>query len=133
MQMRKLKILLAIVVAVSVVLSVSLQGSAETVSGKLEIFSWWTAGGEAEGLNAIIKIYEERFPEVELINAAVAGGAGANAKPILATRMIGGDPPESFQVLIGKFLIDTWAYLDFWSRLISCLRKRGGIMIILKP
>ena len=107
--MRKLKILLTIVVAVSFVFSVSFVFAAsEPVKGKLEIFSWWTAGGEAEGLNAIIEIYEESFPEVELINAAVAGGAGANAKPILATRMIGGDPPESFQAQIGKFLIDTW-------------------------
>jgi len=24
-------------------------------SGKLEIFSWWTAGGEAEGLNANVR------------------------------------------------------------------------------
>ena len=118
-KMRKLIVLLTIVLAISFVFTASSvfagrkekpteEEITEAISGKLEIFSWWTAGGEAEGLNAIIEIYEERFPDVELINAAVAGGAGAKAKPILATRMIGGDPPESFQAQIGKFLIDTW-------------------------
>ena len=104
--MRKFIILLTIVLAVSFVFTVSSvfaekkEKPTDGIGGKLEIFSWWTAGGEAEGLNAIIEIYEERFPEVELINAAVAGGAGSAAKPILATRMIGGDPPESFQAQI---------------------------------
>ena len=31
----------------------------EGVSGKLEIFSWWTAGGEAEGLNAMFDVYKK--------------------------------------------------------------------------
>jgi len=78
------------------------------LSGKLEVFSWWTAGGEAEGLAALIKIYKEKFPNVEFINATVSGGAGVNAKPMLATRMAGGDPPDSFQVHAGHELIDTW-------------------------
>ena len=27
-------------------------------AGKLEVFSWWTAGGEVEGLNGLFEIYE---------------------------------------------------------------------------
>jgi glucose/mannose transport system substrate-binding protein len=68
---------------------------------QLEIFSWWTAGGEAEGLNAMFEIYSALYPEVEIINATVAGGAGTNAKAVLATRLQGGDPPDSFQVHAG--------------------------------
>jgi len=75
---------------------------------KLEIFSWWTAGGEADGLNAMFGIYKKRFPGVEIINATVAGGAGTNAKAVLKTRMQGGDPPDSFQVHGGAELVDTW-------------------------
>jgi glucose/mannose transport system substrate-binding protein len=70
-------------------------------TGKLEFFSWWTAGGEADGLNAMYAIYQEQNPGVEIVNAAVAGGAGTNAKAVLATRLTGGDPPDSFQVHAG--------------------------------
>lgn len=79
---------------------------------KLEIFSWWTAGGEADGLNAMFKYYKEQHPEIEIVNATVAGGAGTNAKAVLATRMQGGNPPDSFQVHAGHELIDTWVVAD---------------------
>ncbi|MBN1697609.1 MAG: carbohydrate ABC transporter substrate-binding protein [Spirochaetales bacterium] len=75
---------------------------------KLEIFSWWTAGGEADGLEEMFKIYRSKYPTVEIINATVAGGAGSNAKAVLATRMQGGNPPDSFQVHAGHELIDSW-------------------------
>ncbi len=75
---------------------------------KLEIFSWWTAGGEADGLNALFELYKKQHPDVEIINATVAGGAGSNAKAVLATRMQSGDPPDSFQVHAGHELIDSW-------------------------
>ncbi len=70
-------------------------------SGKLEIFSWWTAGGEAEGLAGMFSVYKKLYPSVEIVNATVAGGAGTNAKAVLATRLTGGDPPDSFQVHAG--------------------------------
>ncbi len=75
--------------------------------GKLEIFSWWTSGGEVEALEALYKIYREKYPAVEIVNAALAGGAGqgGNMKAVLETRMIGGDPPDSFQVHLGQELI----------------------------
>jgi len=75
--------------------------TSEKPSGKLEIFSWWTAGGEAEGLNAIMAVYKGLYPDVEIVNATVAGGAGTNAKAVLATRLQGGNPPDSFQVHAG--------------------------------
>jgi len=77
-------------------------------ANKLEIFSWWTAGGEADGLNAMFQVYKKQYPTVQIINATVAGGAGTNAKAVLKTRMQGGDPPDSFQVHGGAELIDTW-------------------------
>src|SRR5215471_11290265 len=59
--------------------------------GRLEIFSWWTTGGEAAGLNALFDMYRAQNPGVEIVNATVAGGAGSNAKAVLKTRMLGGD------------------------------------------
>src|SRR5690606_8635095 len=60
-------------------------------SGQLVVGSWWTAGGEAEGLNGMFGIYKTKYPDVEIVNATVAGGAGTNFKAVLKTRLIGGD------------------------------------------
>ncbi|RME61925.1 MAG: carbohydrate ABC transporter substrate-binding protein [Caldilineae bacterium] len=75
---------------------------------QLEIFSWWTSGGEVEALNALYAVYSKRYPDVEIINAALAGGMGqgGNMKALLETRMQGGQPPDSFQVHLGRELID---------------------------
>jgi len=109
------------------------------LSGKLEIFSWWTAGGEAEGLNELFKIYNKLYPDVEIINATVAGGAGTNAKAVLKTRMLGGDPPDSFQVHAGHELIDTWVKTGYMEPLTFLYKEEGwekvmppGILNIVK-
>jgi glucose/mannose transport system substrate-binding protein len=76
---------------------------------RLEIFSWWTAGGEAEGLFALLEHFSEEHESVRIVNAAIEGGAGTNAKQVLAMRMGENDPPDAFQVHAGRELIDTWA------------------------
>jgi glucose/mannose transport system substrate-binding protein len=91
----------------------SAEGTPSELSGELEIFSWWTAGGEAEALDALFSVYETACsPDVDIVNAAVAGGAGTQARQVLTTRMEGGDPPGSFQVHMGHELIDTWVTTD---------------------
>jgi glucose/mannose transport system substrate-binding protein len=75
-------------------------------TGKLEMFSWWTTGGEEAGLKALYEMYRKTHPGVEIVNQAVAGAAGANAKAVLKNRMLGGDPPDSFQVHMGHELTD---------------------------
>jgi len=94
-------------------------------AGKLEIFSWWTAGGEAEALNAVFGIYHARYPAVQIVNATVAGGAGTNAKAVLKTRMLGGDPPDSFQVHAGHELIDTWVRNGSMEPLTGLFKAEG--------
>ncbi|HET9494070.1 MAG TPA: extracellular solute-binding protein [Chloroflexia bacterium] len=74
-------------------------------SGKLEFFSWWTAGGEAEGKNDILNLFKQLYPGVEIVDAAVAGGGGDQAKAVLKTRMQGNDPPDTFQVHGGPELL----------------------------
>jgi glucose/mannose transport system substrate-binding protein len=78
-------------------------------STKVEVFSWWTGGGEAAGLNALIDIWNTEQQGVKFENAAVAGGAGSNAKAVLAQRLGAGDPPDSFQGHAGAELQD---YID---------------------
>jgi glucose/mannose transport system substrate-binding protein len=75
---------------------------------QVEVFSWWTGGGEAAGLEAMIEIFNAEYPNVEFINAAVAGGAGTNARAVLATRLQSGDPPDSWQGHAGQELIGTY-------------------------
>jgi glucose/mannose transport system substrate-binding protein len=70
--------------------------------GQLVVGSWWTAGGEAEGLKGMLDIYQKKYPDVEIVNATTAGGAGTNFKAQLATRLVGGAPPDTFQLHAGK-------------------------------
>ncbi len=73
----------------------------QRAKGQLVVGSWWTAGGEAEGLAGMFRIYKEKYPDVEIVNATVAGGAGSVFKGVLKTRLIGGDPPDTFQLHAG--------------------------------
>ena len=59
-----------------------------------------TGGGEAAGLDAMIKIFNAEYPDIEFINAAVAGGAGTNAPP--RHRLQAGDAPDSWQGHAGR-------------------------------
>lgn len=99
-----------VLLLVIVLLAVSLLFSCgqKPVENSLTIFSWWTAGGEADGLAALIGLFNQKNPDTKVVNAAVAGGAGTNAKAVLKTRMLGGDAPGSFQVHGGAELILTW-------------------------
>ncbi len=106
--MKYLKILL--VALALVLLSVTVVSAQDMTqpSGDLEIFSWWTGGGEAAGLDALIAKFTEMYPDVNVINSAVAGGSGVNARAVLTTRMLGGDPPDTFQVHAGQELNALW-------------------------
>src|SRR5690348_3135352 len=39
-------------------------------AGKLEMFSWWTTGGEEAGLKQMYSIFEKAHPGVEIVNQA---------------------------------------------------------------
>jgi glucose/mannose transport system substrate-binding protein len=80
--------------------------SASAKKSQLEVFSWWTGGGEAHGLAALIKIWNRNHPNVPFKNETVAGGAGSNAKAVLAQRLASHKPPDSFQGHAGAELQD---------------------------
>jgi glucose/mannose transport system substrate-binding protein len=90
----------------------SAPASEQTGGKQVEIFSWWTGAGEEAGLKGLIKLFSEKHSDIEVINAAVAGGAGTNAKAVLASRMQGGDPPDAFQVHGGAELNTGWVAAD---------------------
>ena len=81
---------------------------APAAADEVEVFSWWTGGGEAAGLEAMITVFNGTDPNIEFLNAAVAGGAGTNARAVLATRLQAGDPRDSWQGHAGQELIGTY-------------------------
>lgn len=106
-----------IVVALMLVLSMVMGACAQTkptdtpavvVPTQVEVFSWWTGGGEAAGLDAMIVIFKAKYPTIEFVNSAVAGGAGTNARAVLATRLQAGEPPDSWQAHAGQEIIGTY-------------------------
>ncbi|MDG6101534.1 carbohydrate ABC transporter substrate-binding protein [Dactylosporangium aurantiacum] len=98
--------------AIIALLAVSLLSglSMLTVGGasddQLEVYSWWTGPGEEEGLAAMAEAFEAANPGIRFVNAAVSGGAGSNAKAILASRLLANDPPDSYQRHAGLELLD---------------------------
>ena len=98
--------------------------SAASAQKQLEIFSWW-AGDEGPALQALLDRYNELYPDVKVINATVTGGSGVNARAVLKTRMLGGDPPDSFQVHAGQELIGTWVVADRMENLEDLYNEQG--------
>ncbi len=103
---------------------VLVDGVAAQQSGVLEIFSWW-AGDEGPALEALIALYNRHYPGVEIINATVTGGAGVNFRAVLKTRMLGGNPPDSFQVHAGQELIGTWVIANRMQDLTWLYEEEG--------
>jgi glucose/mannose transport system substrate-binding protein len=92
---------------------------------KLDIFSWWTGAGEEDGLKALLALFKEKYPDIPVENAAVAGGAGTNAKAVLASRMQGNDPPATFQVHGGAELNAGWVAAGKMQPLNDLYEKEG--------
>jgi len=119
--MKRMLLVMAVLLVASVLLSAcgGTQGADE-----LEIYSWW-AGDEGPALEALIAEYNSMYPDVEVINATVAGGSGVEAKAVLKTRLLGGDPPDTFQVHAGQELIGTWVVADKMEDLTFLYEEQG--------
>jgi glucose/mannose transport system substrate-binding protein len=77
----------------------------EGAADEFEFFSWWTGGGDSEGKEALLDLFAEENPGVEIVDSAVAGGAGTNAQAVLADRLLADDPPDSYQRHAGAELL----------------------------
>ena len=102
---KKLYIIAAFLVIAATILSACGAKATATplpASTEVEVFSWWVGPGEADGLAAMVVVFNQQYPNIQFINAAVAGGAGTNAKAVLATRLAAGDAPDSWQAHAGQ-------------------------------
>ena len=84
----------------------------------LEVLSWWTSGSERAALNVLLDDFRTAQPGVDVSNAAVVGGGGSTAHVVLASRLLGGDPPDVWQTHPGasiKQYIDAGQIADVSS------------------
>jgi glucose/mannose transport system substrate-binding protein len=81
-------------------------GDSKNDKSEVEVFSWWTGPGEADGLKAMQADFEKKNPGTKFVNAAIAGGSGTQAKAVLASRLQNRKPPDSFQGHAGAELLD---------------------------
>lgn len=79
---------------------------ASEATGEVGVFTWWADGSEKAGLDALVSIFDEQYPDLTFNNLAVAGGAGSQAKAVLAAQLQASDPPDSFQAHAGAELQD---------------------------
>lgn len=82
--------------------------AAAAATVKVEIFSWWTAGGEAAGLDQLFQSFKSGNPAAEIVNSAVAGGGGNNAQAVLQSRLSANNPPDAWQTHLGHELYDQY-------------------------
>ena len=126
----KRKSILWTAISILVILSFVLTGCKKAEEDQVEVFSWWTGGGEAAGLDAMIAIFQEKYPDTEFINAAVAGGAGTEARAVLATRLQANDPPDSWQGHAGQELIGTYVAANQLEPLNFLYEQEGWVAVM---
>lgn len=66
----------------------------------LEVTHWWTSGGEAAAVAEFAKAFNENTDH-NWVDGAIAGGGGT-ARPIMISRIIGGDPMGATQFNHGR-------------------------------
>lgn len=135
MQKKATWFVMALLVVVAMVLSACGEAKPTDVpvvaaSTQVEVFSWWTGGGEAAGLDAMIVIFKAKNPTIEFINAAVAGGAGTNARAVLATRLQANEPPDSWQAHAGQEIIGTYVAANQIEALNFLYEQNGWLEVM---
>jgi glucose/mannose transport system substrate-binding protein len=66
-----------------------------------EVTHWWTSGGEAAAVAEFAKAFDALGPEDKWVDGAI-GGSGDTARPIIISRIMGGNPPCATQFNPGK-------------------------------
>ncbi len=79
--------------------TVALPFAAPAGATDLEVAHWWTSGGEAAAVAELAKAFDATGNK--WVDAAIAGG-GSTARPIMVSRITGGDPMGAFQFNTGR-------------------------------
>lgn len=76
----------------------------ESESVPLEIQHWWTGGDGNAAITALLEGFEEAYPEVEVNQNPVSGGAGQNLHTVIKKRVLNQNPPSTWQAWPGANL-----------------------------
>ena len=79
--------------------AVALPGVAPAVATDLEVTHWWTSGGESAAVAEFAKAFDATGNK--WVDGAIAG-AGDTARPIMISRITGGDPMGAIQFNHGR-------------------------------
>jgi len=94
----------------------------------LEVTHWWTSGGEAAAVAEFAKAFNAT--EHTWIDGAIAG-SGGTARPIIISRILGGDPMHATQLNHGRQaeeLVEAGLMLD-----LSDIAAEGGWADVVNP
>src|ERR1700730_10656593 len=119
------KLVLCALAGLPLSLAAEIPNASFAADKKLEVFSWWTSGGEAAALDALFQAVKKADPGVEVINATVAGGGGSAARPVLQAGLAGGNPPDSWQIHPGKQLLGQYVEADYCAPVTEIYQSEG--------
>lgn len=95
---------------------------------ELEVTHWWTSGGEAAAVSEFAKAFDAT--EHTWLDGAIAG-SGGTARPIIISRILGGDPMHATQLNHGRQaeeLVEAGLMLD-----LSDVAAEGGWADVVNP
>lgn len=96
-------VLIAVISTAAIVFGVSyfVFAPEEKEVDALEIYHWWTSGGEAAAVGALVDVFEDLYPDTIVTQLAVAGGSGTTMIPIITSLVLAGEAPDAFQMHAG--------------------------------
>ena len=102
--------------------------ASQASAADLEVTHWWTSGGEAAAVAEFAKAFNAT--EHTWIDGAIAG-SGGTARPIIISRILGGDPMHATQLNHGRQaeeLVEAGLMLD-----LSDVAAEGGWADVVNP
>ena len=109
--------------------STAIVAATPALAVELEVTHWWTSGGEAAAAGEFAKAFNEKTDHT-WVDGAIAG-SGGTARPIIISRIIGGDPMGATQLNHGRQaeeLIEAGLMLD-----LTDVAEAGGWTDIVNP
>src|SRR5580693_8362617 len=126
------KLIRSSLTALALLLAAQIPNASFAADKRLEVFSWWTSGGEAAALDALFQAVKKADPGIEIINATVAGGGGSAARPVLQARLAGGNPPDSWQTHPGWELLGQYVPANYCEPINDIYQSEGWDKVVPK-
>ncbi|HET7313726.1 ABC transporter substrate-binding protein, partial [Salinisphaera sp.] len=77
-------------------MTVGATAMAEPTKGTVTVLNWWTSGSEAKSMNVLQQMLADKG--YKMVNDAVSGGGGSNARTVLKSRIQSNNLPGAAQI-----------------------------------